>query len=203
MLKIAVTNLQTLFFQIQETPNCLIHPFSGTSTIKFGHLLPKDLAEFYNSCGGIHLYYTSIYGIEIMPPDRLILANPIIYAGITTEELMSTIPEDDISWSWYIIGESENGGEYITIDLAPERLGRCYESFWETHATPNHSPIIATSFTNLIERLLNAKGHHWYWLQSEFQSLGDAYNYNNLWCYRGIDKVLESKTSGVCQTPDV
>jgi len=36
--------------------------------------------------------------------------------------------------------------------------------------------IIATSFTDLIERLISSDGKLWYWLRDDFISLGDAYD---------------------------
>lgn len=57
--------------------------------------------------------------------------------------------EYDISSNWYIIGRDMNK-EYITIDLNPLRLGRCYDSYWENHGVPGNCAIIATTFTELI-----------------------------------------------------
>lgn len=37
-------------------------------------------------------------------------------------------------------------------------------------------PLIAHSFTDLLERLLKNQGNRWYWLEDHFQTLGDAYD---------------------------
>jgi len=55
-----------------------------------------------------------------------------------------------------------------------KRFGFCYDSFIETHATPDESPIIAKSFTELLEKLVSNE-KEWFWLDSSFQSYGDAY----------------------------
>ena len=82
---------------------------------------------------------------------------------------------DDISASWYVIA-NDGSGEYLTIDLDPARLGRCYDSFsdpsWRGGLMPNHR----ASFTDLLERLVANQGRHWYWLQPGFRSIGDAYD---------------------------
>ncbi|MDU6207362.1 hypothetical protein [Veillonella sp.] len=39
--------------------------------------------------------------------------------------------------------------------LEQKRFGFCYDSFIETHATPDESPIIAKSFTELLEKLVS------------------------------------------------
>jgi hypothetical protein len=78
----------------------------------------------------------------------------------------------DVSWDWYIIGEGENT-QYITINLNTERLGICYDSFWEAH--PSNPPIIALSFIQLLENLVSSKGGEWYWHDPNFKKLGYAY----------------------------
>ena len=58
--------------------------------------------------------------------------------------------------------------------LEQKRFGFYYDSFIETHATPDESPIIAKSFTELLEKLISNE-KEWFWLDSSFQSYGDAY----------------------------
>jgi len=72
---------------------------------------------------------------------------------------------DDISWSWYVLAVGDNS-QYITIDLSPERLGYCYDSYWELH--PHDSEIIATSFTDFLSRILANRGEYFYWLNPDF-----------------------------------
>lgn len=118
------------------------------------------------------MFNSSAYSMDIVPPSRFVLANPVIFIGVSKNELNET--GVDISWSWYIVGEGENR-QYITIDLSFERLGRCYDSFWDSHAMPGYTPIVARSFTDLLSDLLLNRGKHWYWLQPDFRPIGDAY----------------------------
>jgi len=53
------------------------------------------------------------------------------------------------------------------IDLRSEFY---YDSFIKTHATPDESPIIAKSYTELLEKLVSNEKEC-----SSFQSYGDAY----------------------------
>ncbi|WP_331460411.1 SMI1/KNR4 family protein [Gracilibacillus suaedae] len=48
--------------------------------------------------------------------------------------------------------------------------------FFDRHGLVGESQRIATSFTDLLERLIKNKGQYWYWLRSDFISLGDAYD---------------------------
>jgi hypothetical protein len=157
---------------IKKTPDCGVKPLEGLPDIEKIYSIPNDLVEFYTLCGGVSLYNTSAYSIEIVPPNRFVLANPAIFIGVDKDALEAS--KSDISWSWHIIGIGHNR-QYITIDLAPERLGRCYDSYWDSHAMPGYSPIIAQSFTELIVRLIQNRGEHWYWLQPNFETIGDAY----------------------------
>lgn len=61
-----------------------------------------------------------------------------------------------------IKGSSKLAGEYLTIDLNEERKGRCYDSLFDRHRIVGETQLIATSFTDFIQRLLDNKGQHWY-----------------------------------------
>ncbi|WP_342565752.1 SMI1/KNR4 family protein [Paenibacillus sp. FSL R7-0345] len=130
------------------------------------HRLPADLLEFYSLCGGAVLFEGADYDIIIVPPDQLVPANPVILG----EQF-----EEDRTSSWYIIGDAGNS-DYLTIDLATGRLGKCYESFHETHGLIGDCPVIAKSFTDLLQCLLANQGGYFYWLEDEFVSLGDGYD---------------------------
>ncbi len=166
-------SVDELLITVASDPECLVYPVQAMPRINSEHLLPNDLKDFYNLCGGISLFQASAYSMKIVPPNKFLLANPFFFKGISDEELQTS--KNDISWSWYIVGEGENG-QYITIDLAPGRLGRCYDSFWDCHAMPGYTQIIAKSFSELLFRLVENQGKHWYWLQNEFLSYGDAYD---------------------------
>ncbi|AFJ61907.1 conserved hypothetical protein, phage SPbeta [Bacillus velezensis YAU B9601-Y2] len=94
------------------------------------------------------------------------MANPVIVGELC---------EEDISSEWYIVC-TDGKGEYLTIDLNEDRKGKCYDSFFDRHGIVGETQVIATSFTDLIQRLLENKGEHWYWLRDDFSTLGDAYD---------------------------
>ncbi|WP_129692043.1 SMI1/KNR4 family protein [Gottfriedia acidiceleris] len=159
-------DIQVLIEKVKNFPNCVIHSHSGYPVVERGHKLPNDLYEFFRLCGGMDLFIDCDYGLTIVSPEEFVLANPVI---------IGEKAEYDISSSWYIIGCDSNN-DYLTIDLSKPRLGKCYDSNWEFHGVAGSCPIIANSFTELLERLVIDKGKHWYWLRDEFASLGDAYD---------------------------
>ncbi|WP_019636959.1 SMI1/KNR4 family protein [Paenibacillus fonticola] len=159
--------IKQILTQIKTIPHCRIFEPTGLPVINEArHILPSDLNEFYRLCGGLVLFENEEYPIYVVSPDKLVLANPIIVGELC---------EEDISSNWYIIC-NDGKDEYLTIDLSEDRLGRCYDSFFDRHGLAGESQIIATSFTDLLERLIKNKGQYWYWLRSDFISLGDAYD---------------------------
>ena len=111
-----------------------------------------------------------MYTYEILPPHRFHIANEVLCPSAWMEAEW----QKDISSDWYLIA-SDAEGQYLTIDLHPQRLGRCYDSFIGHHAIKGFCPIIARSFSELLERLWLNKGNYPYWLDEAF-SLGDAYD---------------------------
>lgn len=158
-------NVDELIRRIASTPGCTIRPPAGLPDAG-SYRLPSDVEAFYRECGGCVLYEDSQYPFHVVEPHAFRAANPII---------VGESDADDISASWYIVGHGRTQ-EFVTIDLALSRAGRCYDSFWDRHAVAGSSSIIALSFTDLLERMYDNRGQYWYWLQPSFESLGDAYD---------------------------
>lgn len=159
-------DIRQLISNIRNNPNCTVYPPSGLPVVNEYHVLPDDLRTFYEICGGLRLFSKSDYPVSIVSSKDVALANPVI---------VGELYEDDISSTWYVIAKDGNG-EHLTIDLSKERLGRCYDSFFDRHGVAGSCPIIARSFTDLLLRLFENKGQYWYWLQPDLVSLGDAYD---------------------------
>jgi antitoxin YokJ len=158
--------VKELLEKVSTLPDCEIFPPNGLPNTDGNLELPKDVQEFYSLCGGLTLYENADYSIKIVKPDAFVLANPVIVG----EQC-----EGDISSNWYIVASSGNS-EYLTIDLGPDRLGRCYDSFFDRHGIVGESQIIALSFTELFKNLINNHGDYWYWFKDNFIYLGDAYD---------------------------
>jgi hypothetical protein len=166
-------SLDDLLLQIQTTPDCRVDAALGLPLSEQAHRLPDDVRAFYQLCAGLSLAEHSPYSVSIVPPTQCLLANPVILGAVAEDAQQAE--GNDISWSWYIIAEYGQG-DYLTIDFDPQRLGRCYDSFHETHGLVGDTPIIALSFTELLTHLYEKRGQYWYWLQPGFVSLGDAYD---------------------------
>ena len=159
--------VKELIEKVKSLPDCKVYPSKGVPKLDNNkHKLPDDVVEFYENCGGITLFFSESYVANIIPPDEFKLANPVIVGELC---------EEDITSEWYIIVNDGNG-DYLTIDLSNERLGRCYDSYWDRHGVVGECPVIARTFTELLENLISNKGMQWYWLRDEFTPIGDAYD---------------------------
>ena len=141
--------------KIEVTPGCKLinreHPISVTN-----NNLPEDLEYYFKHYDGIQLFEDQPYGVEIVGLNDFRVTNEVLF------------PEDDVIW--------EELEQFISIDLDEDRKGYCYDSFLETHANPGSSLIIAKSFTELLEKLLESKGENWFWIKDDFVGYGDAYD---------------------------
>lgn len=159
-------SITELIEKIKNNPECKVYDPKGVPVLGDGFELPHDLKVFYEKCGGISLFTHKSYGFNIVEPDEFIISNPIIVGELC---------EYDISSNWFIMCK-DSECNYITIDLNPKRLGRCYDSFWDRHGVVGECRIIANNFNELVEQLYNSQGNTLYWLEDDFQYLGDAYD---------------------------
>lgn len=162
-------SIEQLLTTFRAKWDCEVLPPSGLPAVGPNHELPVDLREFYTLCGGMRLWQDATFPLQIVSSEDCVLANPVIIVGVTEQMLAET--KGHPSWSWYVIAEGPNG-QYVTIDMAPERLGLCYNSAWDVH--PGNSTVVASSFTDFLARLLESGGEQWYWDDPDFVPVGDA-----------------------------
>lgn len=62
-----------LLTRISATPGCLVHGAAGFPKILPGHVIPNDLREFYELCGGVTLFLEADYLVTISAPYELVL----------------------------------------------------------------------------------------------------------------------------------
>lgn len=154
--------MRDLINAIRKQEDCVVYPSKGQPALASNLEMPKDLIQYFNLCSGMELFKSQDYSFLFVSPADFVCANQDMF----NENLNN---ETD---SWYIV--ARNGGEWpITVDLGAARIGYCYDSFWERHATTD-CEIIATSFKELLTSLFLNKGQYPYWLQSNSPKLGYA-----------------------------
>lgn len=170
---------------MRRKPDCDVRPPAGLPRIRPQHVLPDDVRSFYTACGGFtwNLRVESRLwdSFSVLAPEEVVPANPKVCC-IPEEELKTMgMDERGISWDWYVIAADGNG-DYMSIDLNPSRLGRCYDTFHETYAVPGESPILGFSFTQFLERITarieSTRHSQWNWIEGGLgtMALGDAYD---------------------------
>lgn len=144
--------------------------------VENGHELPDDVIKFYSLCNGVDCYigdYSEDNGgfpINILPSEKVLPSAKVINAGLCIDKVI------EITSSWYVIADCMDGN-YITIDFNKNMLGRCYESFEYTHGSIGDCKIVARSFTEFLEHLINYDGGFFYWDENpDFNSYGDAFD---------------------------
>lgn len=158
--------IDSLVSRIRLLPDCTVHAPVGLPLLREPERLPEDLARFYSLCGGVALFAGADYAIDVVGPSDFVRSN-IAIRGCDDAT--------DISSSWYIVARA-GAQEAISVDCSSERLGRCYDSFWDVHAIAGSSAIVALSFTELLTKLVAGEGGHWYWLADPRNVHGDAYD---------------------------
>jgi len=146
-------------------PDSILHPPCGLPEAPEG-VVPPDVLAFYSRCGGAVIGKNADYPFDVVSPRKFLRANPVI---------IGDDDESEISHHWFVIA-TDGGQQHISIDCHRDRLGRCYDSFWETHTLRGDSPIIALTFTELLQRLVEARGKRLYWIGGDFAGYGDAYD---------------------------
>lgn len=169
-------NIKQLITKIKTLPDCIVYPPSGLPCAGKENYLPNDVVEFYTLCGGISLFESEHYTVRFVSPQEVVPANPVIIGEeIIEEEKSKGRYDNQISKDWYIIVDLYNS-DYIAIDFNQIRNGRCYKAFWDSYPCVDDTPIIASTFTELLRKLIENKGQYWYFLEDDFVSLGDAYD---------------------------
>lgn len=161
-----IMTIKDVIDEIDNTQDCIVIKKTDKVECDLDYILPNDLHYYFQNYSEIILFSNSNYPVKIVGYDNFKKANPIIIGEYI---------ENDITNDWFIIAIGNNS-QYITIDLAKDRLGRCYDSFWDRHGVAGDNPVIAFSFTELLSKLLKAKGVYYYWLENNFEYLGDAYD---------------------------
>jgi hypothetical protein len=158
--------------EISQLPGCLVTPPREHLHFNLTEGFPPDLAEFYRRCDGVDLFVDQSFGFRLVEAGGLQPANRAVFGEdfylANRDELNA-----DLTSSWYVIAVGVGPEERISIDLGNERRGYCYDSFDETHGTPDCA-IVARSFTELLRRLIDAQGVVLYWKQPGAPDYGFA-----------------------------
>jgi hypothetical protein len=173
-------SIKELLQIVTKISDCRVYPSTGLPKVPDGYILPSDIKEFYSLCGGIDLYSnTEGFFYKFLPPEKFLFANLVILGEETALEISSSKEyQKDVTLNCFTI-ISDSNGDFLVIDLNKMRHGFCYDAFHETYCLVGDMPIIAKSFTELLEKLIKNEGKSIFWLDDNFEPLGEAYDNTN------------------------
>lgn len=148
------------------SPPCGIPVFEKDLAIEL--TLPNDVIEFYTRCGGLIANKDGVCGswMRIVSPAEFQRIDSVIMGG----EMFATGPFQ----FWYAIADVEDGN-YLAIDVGKDFNGKCIDAFHETFAMPGYVNVVASSFADLLLRILNHPEDSAFFLQDDFVPLGEAF----------------------------
>lgn len=122
---------------------------------RIGWRLDEDLRAFYLHCNGAGLFRERFPPYWFLPLERIVRTRVAIHG------------RDEPQWgpaSWYAICDLGDS-DYASIDTGSTANGRyrLFDCFHETFYRPEERPMIASSFSEFLERAL-ASGGHRFWL---------------------------------------
>ena len=138
----------------------ILPPGTGVVDLAADGPVSEDLQWFLERCGGVRCDGGVTVGHRIVSAQ---------------EDILGERFDDDRSVHWYVIAEDSEAStaERVVIDLAPDRAGLCYDAFWDRFGVAGAMPIVARSFSELLDGLRASNGHP-YW-SSASRDFGDAY----------------------------
>ena len=158
--------LDQIVADLQGRPDRYFRPATRRPILPPGFRLPTDLAAFYERFSEAALFIDDggAARCRIQPPEGFVQVGQVILGHPTLT---------GVERSWFAVFDVREG-DYVAIDLLPERLGRCYDCFHETYGKPGYCKVISLSFTDLLNHLAEAVGRA-FWLDRAFRGYGDAY----------------------------
>ena len=164
--------ISEIIHEIRTLSHCRVLPRSGAPAHEILFKMPEDLVEFYEQCGGVEIYLDRNFGFRVVGPSELVPTSKALLSSNFYEKHRAELDEDRTA-SWYLLARGSGPEEAVSIDLGGERCGYCYDSFWDIYGTP-HCRIVARSFTELLRRLIDAKGEVIYWTEPNAPFFGFA-----------------------------
>ena len=140
-------------------------PPASETALAYGRSLglPADLLAFYRSSNGAYLHESKGSGDfqvggrwwkwRVLPVEEL--RDIAAIYGID-----ETCPMADTLRQWIALVDVLDS-DYLAVDVAPERSGQIIDCFHETIGWEGYHAIIAMSFTELLERLMESRDPYW------------------------------------------
>jgi hypothetical protein len=163
-----MTEIDAILDRLANDDTCVMSPPCGLPQVAEGLLLPADVVRFYERVGGMVLHKDGRCGswARIVTPREFNRIDAVILGG----EMFATGPFE----YWHAIVDVQDGN-YLAVDIGSEHSGKCLDCFHETFAMPGYVSVVASSFTDLLLRMMKHIEDSAFWLQDEFEALGEGF----------------------------
>ena len=185
----SASRLETLFTRLDRDHRVFPGRRADAEQLREDRHLPSDLAAFYHHSNGADILGPD--GADVVRISSESEVEPIDWGEIPEEGINTRGPDGRI-WhrlvtltdgSWLAINLDSNiraaaWRQDTRLKKLGDQLGRtqfapiCHTSA-KTVGLPGRNPVVALSFTELLERLLDSGGES-YWLAPDFEGYGDA-----------------------------
>lgn len=161
-------HIDAILDKLADDDTCVMSAPCGLPEVADGLLLPADVVRVYERTGGMVLHKDGCCGswARIVSPSEFDRIDSVVLGG----EMFETGPFK----YWHAIVDVQDGN-YLAIDIGPHHAGKCLDCFHETFAMPGYVSVVASSFTNLLLRMMNHNEDSAFWLQDEFEALGEGF----------------------------
>jgi hypothetical protein len=170
--------LAQLLRQIADLPGCRVLPAAGPVTVASNRVIPEDVRQLYELCGGVLLFEDASFPRRVCGPDAFVPASPRLLTPQLAQRVAAENPAD-LTNNCYVIADGGQGlstEPHVVIDLSSERSGLCYAVAWDTYGLVGEMPVVARSVVELLEALLTDGGNDALPM-GVADAAGDAYDY--------------------------
>lgn len=162
-----MARIDDILDQLRNDDTCVMSPPCGLPQVAPGLELPADVVRFYERAGGMVLRKDGRCG------SRARIVTPQEFDRIDSTIVGEMFAAGPFKY-WYAIVDVEDGN-YLAIDIGHDHSGKCLDCFHETFADPGYVKVVALSFTDLLMRIINHQDDSAFWLQDEFEALGEGF----------------------------
>lgn len=137
----ASDDLDRVLAEIAARTDCRLLSPVGQAQLPAGLVVPPGVQRFHDRCGGAVLFTDAEFTWHVSGPGQLVPASP----RLLTPQVAAEYP-DDLTNGCYVIadsGDESSTAPHIVIDLHPDRVGRCYDAFWQDYGLVGEMPIVA------------------------------------------------------------
>jgi len=146
--------MEEIIKKIDNDEHCQLLEKRSDLNLPDSYHIPEDMKLYYSYCGGANLFHNKDYQWNILSPNDINNAC----------ETVINEPCEATELEYFFCIAEDGNGDYLAINLGKENNGVIVDAFHETFGLAGDTPVIALSFTELLNSLYDNSGDYPYWL---------------------------------------